>query len=181
MSIKCRSCGFINPDDKKICENCGCDLRYSSIFEKMLEREKESESLLFDIEIQDKKEDREDILIDTSEEEVLETEYNIDEEYKPVSFPDPEKEKKKKITKQIEDNERSIRLIGKTIAIEFLEFCLFFMFFLIILKVVFNKISFSNTDIAIVSLLFYLLFNLHSFVLTGKPLKEIFEKRKGEN
>ncbi|WP_201328683.1 hypothetical protein [Thermotomaculum hydrothermale] len=127
MSIKCRSCGYINPDNKKVCDNCGCNLKYSQIFEKILENEMHSSDFLFEIEDNHKiKTNENEFLFDSSEEEPIQTSFDEEDEYKPISFPDPEQEKKAKITKQMEDNERNIREIGKIVSIELLEYFVFF-------------------------------------------------------
>ncbi len=171
MSIKCRSCGFINPDTKTVCDNCGCNLKYSRIFEKLLENEKHSTDFLFEIDKKNKSQSEEDeFLFDSSGEEPIETSLGDEEEYKAISFPDPVQEKKSKITKQINDNEKNIRKIGETISLEFLEFFVFFIILLFLTKGLFNNYSIAGSEIGKSAFITYLFFNIQSYIFTGKRL-----------
>ncbi len=184
MSIKCRSCGYINPDNKTVCDNCGCNLKYSKIFEKLLENEKHTSDFLFELESskQTSINDESEFLCETSEELPIEqntTENEVDE-YKPITFPTPE-EKKSKITRQVEDNEKNIRLIGEIISIEFSEFFIFFLLLLFLTKGIFREYSIAAIEIGKSTLIAYVFFNIHSYILTGKRLSSHLIKKTREN
>ncbi len=179
MSIKCRSCGYINPDNKTICDNCGCNLKYSRIFEKLLENEKNSTDFLFEIDKNHNPQNNEnEFFFDSSDEEAIDTSFPDEtDEYKPISFPDPVQEKKSKITKQLNDNERNIRKIGEAAALELLEFFVFFILLLFLIKGFFNYFSIPTGEIGKSALITYLFFNIQSYIFTGKRLSFHFIKK----
>ncbi len=181
MSIKCRSCGYINPDNKTSCDNCGCNLKYSKIFEKILENEKKTGDFLFELNESREQVDDNDFLIDSSEEKLIEPLNSEDDEYKPVSFPDPEKAKKQQKAKQMENNEKNFRKIGKLLSVELIEFLIFFLIILFFSKVFFTKFSISNKDLCKGSIVIYLFFNIHSYLLTGKKLSTHLIQSKTES
>ena len=176
MSIKCRSCGYINPDNKTVCDNCGCNLKYSKIFEKLLENEKHSTDFLFEIENNKKNLAENEFIFDSSEEEEIDS-YLPEEEYKAISFPDPVQEKKSKITKQMNDNEKTIRKIGETISLELLEFFVFFIILLFFVKVLFRNLLIPGNEIGKSALITYIFFNIQSYIFTGKRLSSHLIKK----
>ncbi len=180
MSIKCRSCGYINPDNKTVCDNCGCNLKYSRIFERILENEKNSSDFLFEMESsKEVKGEESEFLFDSSQEEAIDTSMPDEDEYKPISFPDPAQEKKSKITKQMEDNEKNVRKIGELISIELVEYFVFFLVMLFFVKVFFSNYTIPNGEIGKSSLIAYLFFNIQSYLLTGKRLSLHLTKKAG--
>ncbi|GEM_PF-3282128 len=180
MSVKCRSCGFTNPDNRIECEHCGCNLKYSRVFEKIHNKEKEK-TFLFDLFESKSEVENEDFLFDHSEEEILNTELNTEDEYKPVSTKNPVPQKRSKISSQIENNEKSIRKLGASVTIEFAEFTFFFLFYLLLSNMFFNNFNISSIDIAKASFAFYVFFNFHSLILTGKMLSQNIIKNGEDN
>ncbi len=179
MSLKCRSCGHRNPEGKTICEKCGCDLRYSKAFEQIMENEQKEKKLLFDIENNEKKQNVEDdFLFDTSEEEILETSLEDDEdEYKPISSKQPPPKRESPISKHLEKKEKSIRKIGEIISLEFVEFFIFFLILLFSTKIFFSNYEIPSVEIGKSTFVVYVFFNLQSLILTGKPLSYHFTKK----
>ncbi len=179
MNIKCRSCGHINPEGKTLCEKCGCDLRYSKAFENIMENEKKDKSLLFDIPNSGNSNTiDEDFLFDTSEEEILETNLEEEEdEYKPISSKQPYPKKESPISKHLEEKEKNIRKIGQLFTLELVELCIFFLILLFSTKIVFSNLEINSENIGASAVVVYIFFNLQSLILTGKPLSFHFTKK----
>ena len=149
----------------------------------MIENEKNTSDFLFELESsQEDRVNESEFLYETSEDPPLEqnpTE-NEEDEYKPITFPAPE-EKKSKITRQVENNEKNIRLIGEMISVELSEFFVFFLLLLFFTKGIFREYSIPTIEIGKSTLIIYVFFNIHSFILTGKRLSSHLIKKAREN
>ena len=187
MTIKCRSCGHLNKENKSVCENCGCNLKYSQIFEKMLEKDKLDSGFLFEIE--EEKQGKtsnllpNDFLMDSeAEDDLLNTTFDPAEEFKPVSTKTPAPKKERPITKSLENNEKILRKFGIIVSMELIVFLFFFSVLFFGEKFVLKNFEIPVSETIKASVITYLFFNIQSILLSGKLLSFHFlQKKEGEN
>ncbi len=165
MPVKCRSCGHLNKDEAKICEQCGCNLQYSLFFDTVIRNQKEESRFLFPINVSD---DDEEVLF-TEAENHFTDDGSSDLDHKSVidRNPAPLKENTNTglISREVQERANQLLIIW---TVEILLFMALFLILSMIAKIVAPELVFQNWKLSIVSLVYYGFITFSSLFFTGK-------------
>ncbi len=155
----------------------------------MLENDKNDSGFLFDINENEKEQTGNssipvsDFLMDNeAEEELLNTSFDPEEEFKPISTKIPAPKKETPITKSLENNEKVLRKFGIILSTELIVFLFFFSVLFFGGKFVLKDFDIPVSETIKAAIITYLFFNIQSILLSGKVLSHHFlQKKEGEN
>jgi len=176
MPIRCKSCGYLNKEGTKNCERCSFDLRYSIIFDKAVENETSNPKMLFDIE-------KEPEFEETSFENTIdyETETNVeDKQFKnhEILTNDYNSELKQKYQTIANKQNSKLKIILLFVSVESLVFMSLYLFFYLLIKFLFPSLSLENSNLLIVTILFYIFINIYALMFKGKIISAVLLENK---
>ncbi|NOZ13775.1 MAG: zinc ribbon domain-containing protein [Acidobacteria bacterium] len=166
MPVKCRSCGHLNKDEVKSCERCGCDLRYSLLFDTVIRNRGEESQFLFPLNVPG--EEEETIFPETGND--LDTGETILPESRPHVEESPVFRQRKtgsarRIGTELQENAGQLLV---TYTAEVLLFMILFLIVSMIARIAAPEFVFQNWRLGVVSLFYYGFATVSSWFFAGR-------------